>query len=287
MPSQQVLEQKTSEVEEIKELLKAYKYIGIASLQKVRAAQLQALKKSLTGKVYMRVLKNTLTKLAIDSMEDENIKKLDDYLEGANLFMFTDINPFKLAILLEKGKVKTTAKSGDTAAMDVIIPEGSTGQPPGPIISQLNAVGLPTRIESGSVWVSKDTLVVKKGEPIGELLAALLSKLGIKAVEAGLSMKVVLDEDLIITGDQLKVDVEETRKNLQQSSSEAFALTLTIAYPTNENIDTLLQIAHKEAYALALNATVPTKETIEDIIRKAHTQMLNLKTQTENNKPTQ
>jgi large subunit ribosomal protein L10 len=285
MPSQQVLEEKISEVEEIKELLKGYKYIGIASLQKVRAAQLQELKKSLAGKVYMRVLKNTLTKLALDTMEKDDLKKLDDYLEGANLFLFTDLNPFKLALLLEHGKVKTTAKSGDTAAMDVVIPEGSTGQPPGPIISQLNAVGLPTRIESGSVWVSKDTLVVRKGEPISERLAALLSKLGIKAVEAGLSMKVVLDEGLIITGDQLKVDVEATRKNLQQSSSEAYALTLTIAYPTNENINTLLQIAHKEAYALSLNATVPTKETIEDIIRKAHTQMLSLNTKTENNKP--
>ena len=287
MPSQQVLEEKISEVEEIKELLKGYKYIGIASLQKVRAAQLQELKKSLAGKVYMRVLKNTLTKFALDTIEKEDLKKLDDYLEGANLFLFTDINPFKLSLLLERGKVKTTAKSGDTAAMDVVIPEGSTGQPPGPIISQLNAVGLPTRIESGSVWVSKDTLVVRKGEPINERLAALLSKLGIKAVEAGLSMKVVLDEGLIITGDQLKVDVEATRKSLQQNSSEAFALTLTIAYPTNENIDTLLQIAHKEAYALSLNATVPTKENIEDIIRKAHTQMLNLNTKTENNKPKQ
>ena len=285
MPSQQVLEEKISEVEEIKELLKGYKYIGIASLQKVRAAQLQELKKSLAGKVYMRVLKNTLTKFALDTIEKEDLKKLDDYLEGANLFLFTDINPFKLSLLLERGKVKTTAKSGDTAAMDVVIPEGSTGQPPGPIISQLNAVGLPTRIESGSVWVSKDTLVVRKGEPINERLAALLSKLGIKAVEAGLSMKVVLDEGLIITGDQLRVDVEATRKSLQQNSSEAYALTLTIAYPTNENINTLLQIAHKEAYALSLNATVPTKETIEDIIRKAHTQMLSLKTKTENNKP--
>ena len=285
MPSQQVLEEKISEVEEIKELLKGYKYIGIASLQKVRAAQLQELKKSLAGKVYMRVLKNTLTKLALDTMEKEDLKKLDDYLEGANLFLFTDINPFKLSLLLERGKVKTTAKSGDIAAMDVVIPEGSTGQPPGPIISQLNAVGLPTRIESGSVWVSKDTLVVRKGEPINERLAALLSKLGIKAVEAGLTMKVVLDENLIITGEQLKLDIEETRKNIQQSNSEAYALTLTIAYPTNENINTLLQIAHKEAYALALNATIPTKETIPDIIRKAHTQMLNLKTKTENNKP--
>lgn len=281
MPSQQVLEEKISEVEEIKQLLKSYKYIGIASLQKVRAAQLQELKKSLTGKVYMRVLKNTLTKLAIDNMETNNLKKLDDYLEGANLFLFTDVNPFKLALLLERGKVKTIAKSGDISAMDVVIPEGSTGQPPGPIISQLNAVGLPTRIESGSVWVSKDTLVVRKGEPISERLAALLSKLGIKAVEAGLSMKVVLDEGLIITGDQLKVDVEETRKTIEQSHSDAIALTLNIAYPTNENIDMLLQIAQKEAYALALNATVPTKETVEDIIRKAYTEMLSLKAKVE------
>ena len=285
MPSQQVLKEKISEIEEIKQLLKSYKYIGIASLQKVRAPQLQALKKSLTGKVYMRVLKNTLTKLAIENMETDNLKKLDNYLEGANLFLFTDINPFKLALLLERGKVKTVAKSGDLSAMDVIIPEGSTGQPPGPIIGQLNAVGLPTRIESGSVWVSKDTLVVRKGEPISERLAALLSKLGIKAVEAGLSMKVVLDEGMIITGDMLKIDLEETRKSIEQSNKEAFALTLSIAYPTAENIDMLLQIAHKEAFTLSLNTAIPTKETIEDIIRKAYTEILSLNTAIENAKP--
>jgi large subunit ribosomal protein L10 len=285
MPSQQVLEEKIGEVEEIKELLKGYKSIGLASLQKVRAAQLQELKKSLAGKVYMRVLKNTLTKLAIENMEKDDLKKLAEYLEGANLFLFTDLNPFKLALLLERGKVKTTAKSGDIAAMDVVIPEGSTGQPPGPIISQLNAVGLPTRIESGSVWVSKDTLVVRKGEAISERLAALLSKLGIKAVEAGLSMKAVLDEGLIITGDLLKIDVEATRKSIENSNSEAFALTLSIAYPTSDNMNMLLQIAHKEAFALSLNAAVPTKETIADLIRKAHTEMLSLNTVVEKATP--
>ena len=285
MPSQQVLEEKISEVEEIKELLKGYKAIGLASLQKVRAAQLQELKKSLAGKVYMRVLKNTLTKLAIENMEKDDLKKLEAHLEGANLFLFTDLNPFKLALLLERGKVKTIAKSGDIAAMDVVIPEGSTGQPPGPIIGQLNAVGLPTRIESGSVWVSKDTLVVRKGEPISERLAALLSKLGIKAVEAGLSMKAVLDEGLIITGDLLKIDVEATRKSIENSNSEALALTLSIAYPTSDNIDILLQIAHKEAFALSLNAAVPTKETIADLVRKAHTEMLSLNSVVEKAQP--
>jgi large subunit ribosomal protein L10 len=276
MPSQQVLQEKMSEVEEIKELLTGYKYIGIASLHKVRAAQLQALKKNLTGKVYMRVLKNSLIKFAIEDLGKDDLKKLEDHLEGSNLFLFTDLNPFKLSILLERGKVTTTAKSGDIAAIDVTIPAGSTGQPPGPIISQLNAVGLPTRIESGSVWVSKDTLVVRKGEVISERLAAVLSKLGVKAVEAGLSMNAVLDEGLIIGGDLLKVDVEATRKSIEQNHQNAFALSLTIAYPTTENIAALLQTAHQEAFILALNAAVPAKETIADLIRKAHTEMLSL-----------
>jgi large subunit ribosomal protein L10 len=285
MPSQQVLEEKSAEVEAIKELLQEYKSIGVASLQKVRAAQLQALKKNLAGKVYMRVLKNTLMKFAIDELDKEELKRLEEYLAGSNLLLFTDLNPFKLALLLERGKVKTTAKSGDIAAMDVVVPAGNTGQPPGPIISQLNAAGLPTRIESGSVWVSKDTLVVRKGEAINERLAGVLSKLGIKAVEAGLSMRAVLDEGLIITGDQLRIDVDETRRSLEQSNAEAFALSLSVAYPTSENVTMLLQLAHQDAFALSLGAAVPTKETIEDLIRKAHTEMQSLNSAVEKAKP--
>ncbi|MGB9841932.1 MAG: 50S ribosomal protein L10 [Candidatus Bathyarchaeales archaeon] len=285
MPSQQVLEEKTGEIDAIKTLLMEYKALGIASLQKVRATQLQELKKSLAGKVYMKVLKNTLTRIAIENTKREDLKQLEKYLEGPNLFLFTNLNPFKLALLLERGKVKTIAKAGDIAAMDVVIPAGNTGQPPGPIISQLNAVGLPTRIESGSVWISKDTLVVKKGEPISERLASVLSKLGIKAVEAGLSLKVILDEGLLIEGEQLKVDIDATRKSLEQSHSEAFALSLSIAYPTAENITTLLQLAHQKAYALALNAAVPSKETIADLIRKAHMEMLSLNSAVEKAAP--
>jgi large subunit ribosomal protein L10 len=285
MPSQQVLEEKVGEVEEIKAILKEYKSIGVASLQKVRAAQLQELKKNLADKVYMRVLKNTLTKIAIENMGKTELKKLEQYLEGSNIFLFTNLNPFKLALLLERGKVKTTAKSGDIAAMDVVIPSGNTGQPPGPIISQLNAVGLPTRIESGSVFVSKDTLVVRKGEAISERLAAVLSKLGIKAVEAGLSMRAVFDEGLMISGDQLKLDVEGTRNSLEQSHGEAFALSLSIAYPTSENIAVLLQTAHQKAVVLSLNAAAPTKETVADLLRKAHTEMLSLNSAVEKTTP--
>ncbi|MBX5328544.1 MAG: 50S ribosomal protein L10 [Candidatus Bathyarchaeota archaeon] len=277
MPSQQILQEKISEVEQITQLVKKHKVIGIASLQKVRAAQLQELKKKLSDKAYMKVIKNTLMKLAIENCKEKpELKKIEEYLNGSNVYLMTDLNPFKLALLLERGKVRTTAKAGDIAAFDVIVPAGNTGQPPGPIISQLNAVGLPTRIEAGSVWINKDTLVVRKGEVISERLASVLSKLGIKPVEAGLSMKVVYDDGLVITAEQLRIDINSTKKTVEESHVDAFALSIAVTYPTKENVVVLLQLAHQKAYALSINAAVPTKDTIADLLRKAHAEMLSL-----------
>jgi large subunit ribosomal protein L10 len=286
MPSQQVLQQKTSEVEEIVDVLKDCKSIGIASLRKVRASQLQELKKSMRGQVTFKVLKNTLVKLALEDMKKAGLSQLEEYLEGPNVFMFTTLNPFKLAILLDKGKVKTFAKAGDLAAMDIVIPESNTGQPPGPVISQLNAVGLPTRIENGSVWVSKDTLVVRRGEAINERLASILSKLGIKSVELGISMRAAYDDGLILTGNQLFVDVPAIRQSVGTSNQEAFALALEIGYTTKDTIKPLLQRAHQKAIALSVGAAVPTKETIGDLIRKANAEMTSIDTAVKKAAPT-
>jgi len=200
----------------------------------------------------------------------KEIRKLDPYLTGANLFLFTNLNPFKLSMLLEKGKIKITAKSGDIAAFDVVVPEGNTGQPPGPIISQLNGAGLPTRIQGGSVWVSKDTLAVRKGEIISEILAPILTKLGIKPVEAGLELKVAYEDGLIIPKEQLSVDLNETKKNIQKAYFTGFSLSTDIVYPTQENIKTLIQTAIEETYMIAMGATIPTKETITDLIVKTY-----------------
>jgi large subunit ribosomal protein L10 len=285
MPSQLVLEEKSSEVKDIERQLGEYKSIGVASLKKVRATQLQELKKSLYGQVDMRVMKNTLMRIAIENLGDEKLKRLEPFLEGSNVLLFTNLNPFKLALMLEKGKVKTTAKSGDIAAMDVVVPEGNTAQPPGPIISQLNSVGLPTRIESGSVWVSKDTLVVRRGEEINERLAGVLSKLGIKAVEAGLSMRVVYDEGLMVMENQLHIDVEGTMNTLKLNQSEAFGLAMTLGYPSVDTIRPLLQLAQQRATALSVSAGILTKDTVGDLLRKANAQMESLSKATEAAKP--
>jgi len=275
--SKQVVMQKAAQVEEITKLLNEHKAVGIASLQKVRAAQLQEMKKKLKDVANIRVIKNTLMRRAVTECKDKpSLEKLEPLLSGSNIFLFTDLNPFRLSLLLEKGRVKTTAKAGDIAAMDVVVPAGNTGQPPGPVISQLNSVGLPTRIEAGSVWINKDTMVAKTGDVINARLASVLSKLGIKPVEVGLILKSVYENGLLIMDDQLHIDLDSFRKNLTEASSDALNLSLNAGYITPDNASLLLLTAYREAFNLALNAGIPTSETIGDLLRKAHAEASNL-----------
>ena len=268
---------KADKVTELKDFLSKYNAVGIASLEKVRSAQLQLLRKKLAKNACLRVVKNSLIVRAVsETMDSSEIEKLEEHLTGPNLYLFTNLNPFKLAILLDKSRVNATARGGDVAAFDVTVPAGNTGLPPGPIISQFTAVGLRTRIEAGSVYVSKATMVVKKGEPISTQLASLLSKLGIKPVEVGLSLKVVYDDGSIITEEDLVIDLDDVQRSVEEAHQFAFNLSLEAVIPLPENISFLLRRGHQEAYSLALNAGVSTPDTVKDLVRKANMEMLGL-----------
>jgi large subunit ribosomal protein L10 len=268
---------KADKVKELTSCLSQYNSVAIASLEKVRSANLQQLRKKLEKSAYMRVVKNSLIRRAVsESKNKTGLETLEEYLTGPNMYLFTNLNPFKLVILLEKSRVKASARAGDLAAFDVVVPAGNTGLPPGPIISQFTAVGLRTRIESGSVYVSKDTLVVKEGEPISAQLASLLSKLGIKPVEVGLSLKVVYDDGVILTEEDLKVDIDAVRRSVEEAYQFAFNLSLEAAIPLPENINYLLSLAHQKAHSLALAAGIINEDTVADLVRKANAEMLSL-----------
>ena len=273
----QAVREKAENVKEICEIIQKYESIGIASLYKVRASQLQELRRKLDNKAYLRVIKNSTIQRAIKECEDKpELKDFENHLRGPNIFLFTDLNPFELALLLKKNKVEAIARGGDTAAHDVVVPAGNTGSPPGPIISQFNAVGLPTRIESGSVWINRDTLAAKKGEVITARLAAVLSKLDLKTAEIGLTMKLVYDDGAVLTEEQLRLDLEETQRSIEEAHAWAFNLSLNTTYPLSENIAILLQMGHQEAFNLALKARILSQDTVIVLIKKAHSEMLSL-----------
>ena len=272
----ETVKKKAQKVEELNELFNKYWTIAIADLYKVRATQLQQLAKTLRKDVCMKVMKNRLITRALKQSGKENLKKLSEHLEGSNVLLLTNMNPFKLALLLQKNKAMVTAKVGDIVPNDVVIPAGNTGLPPGPAISDLHDIGVRTKIDLGSVWVVNDTIVVKKGESIQLKAASVLSKLGVKPIEIGLTIRAAFDKGSIFTSDQLTIKIAEIKKQIEEALVQAFNLALNSAYPTPLTVKFILQKAHLNARNLALNSNYTAPEVIREIFAKAHSHMMSL-----------
>jgi large subunit ribosomal protein L10 len=271
-----VSEEKLGIVNSTMKLLEGYEIIGAADLQKVGSGMLQDLRKQLRGKVSVRGIKNTLMRIA---MEKAGLEGADDFLtriKGQNIYIFSNGNPFELAMTLHRNKVRVFAKAGDVALEDLVIPSGNTGLSPGPIISKFGALGVRTRIDSGNIWVVQDTPVAKAGETMSADLADLLTRLGIRASEMGLEIKAVYQNGVVIPRQELILDVESYRERLTRAFGDAFQLALKAAYPTAETTATLLSLAVQNAKKVALEADYITQETAVELIARANAQAVAL-----------
>ena len=167
-------------------------------------------------------------------------------------------------------RMKAPAKGGEIAPEDIVIKKGDTPFKPGPIVGELQKVGIPAAIREGKVVIEKDVTLVKKGEKITPELAKVLNRLDIKPIEIGLKVQALFENGIIFTPDVLAVDEEKLMADLQEVARRAFTLAVEIGYPTKETIEFILQKAYRNAYILATECNIYTKETIEEFIRKAY-----------------
>ena len=265
-------------VEELKQLLRSYAVVGICDLTGIRAKQLQEMRKAFRGQVVLKVAKNTLMKRAVDACKNEKpgLEKLEKHLTGSNIFVFANINPFKLQMLFDKNKVESAAAPGDIAQGDIVIPAGNTGIPPGPILSKFSQLKIPTKIQEGSIFVMKDTVVAREGDVISADLADILSRLGIKPIKVGLTLKVAYDDGVVIPGEQLKLDLDAYRSDLTAAVQNALNLAVNAPLFVPEAMPYLLQKAVISARNLAANACLLLPETIDSVLALAQAKALAL-----------
>jgi large subunit ribosomal protein L10 len=270
------IKKKMKIVDDLHVLIDKYDTIGIIDLFKVRAMQLQQLAKTFRDDLHLKVVKNSLIARALKSGTKTGLDQLQGSLEGSNMLLFSNVDPFKLAILFDKNKMTMTAKAGDVAPEDIVIYAGNTGLPPGPVMSELHSVGIRTRIDMGSVWVIRDTTVVKKGEVIEAPVAGVLSKLGVKPLEVGLTIKAAYSNGSMFTRDQLQPKLEEVASQIEEATAQAFNLSFNATYPTSATIPLFLQRAFLNARNLAVQSSYVTADTIQDILLNAYSQMIGL-----------
>jgi len=261
--------------ERLAELIEKHPVVAIADLQKVRSSQIQEIRKKLRGQAEVVVAKNTILKKAAGGLGEKkpNIGKFTDELAGSNLLLFTGMNPYALILFLNRNKVRVPAKAGDIATSEIIIPAGNTGLQPGPVISEFGEVKVTTRIEGGSIWVAKDTIVAEKGDTISPKLASLLSKLGMKPMEAGLSIVRAFDEGIVLRPEDLVFDLESYQNDLAEAYRDALALAAEAEYVVPETAPSIIGNVYREALYLANEVEFPTSENIADLVKQAYVEM--------------
>lgn len=253
--------------QELQDLPTKYTVIALSKMTKVRATQLMAIRKKFRNDIKIRVIKNKIAIRAFEKVKGiAGIENLSKQLEGQCALMFTSISPFKLNLKFAQNKVFLAAKGGDVATKEVVVPAGNTGIAPGPVLSEFKVANVQTRIDQGTIWVSKDTIVAKPGDVISVQLASLLSKLNVKPIEAGISINFAIAEGLLFKEQDLRINLDEYRTELVRSFQQALALATEAGYMIPETVKPLLAKAQQQARSLAAEAGYLTPETADIVL---------------------
>jgi len=265
-------EWKREEVDELVEFVESFNSVGIVGVAGIPSRQLQAMRRELHGSADVRMSRNTLTIRALEEV-NEGVEQLTGYVEGQVALIGTNDNPFGLYKQLEASKTPAPINAGEVAPNDVVIPEGDTGVDPGPFVGELQTVGASARIMDGSIKVTEDSKVLEEGEVVDDDLANVLTELGIEPKEVGLDLKGVYSDGVLFEPDELAIDVDEYRADVQSAAAAARNLSVNAAYPTAATAGTLLAKASSEAKSVGLFAEIESPDVVPDLIGKADAQL--------------
>ena len=270
---------KQEQVSSIKDSISASKTIGVAKIRGLGAKQLQRIRKEFrdTDKARLRVSKNSLISI---SMKESGMADLADFVDDQTALVFTDLDAFDLYKVMEDGKIPAPIKAGAVAPHDIVVEKGPTSLKPGPIVGELQNLGIPAGISGGKVEIKQRKVVVKEGEKVSAPLAEMLAKLEIYPVTEGLDLRAVYDAEgeTVFTPDVLHIDPTKYFADIKEGVISALALSTHIKYeyPTSYTIGDLINEASIKSRALALNIAYPTTLTIKPLIQKAYSDARNL-----------
>ncbi len=278
MSTKGISEKKREIIENLKQQLLSYPIIGLVKIDNIGARIVQKMRKDLRTEAKIIMAKNSLMRIAVSETKQEikGIEKLLTNIVGSCAFLLTNTNPYRLASFMDKNKVPAPAKAGQIAPNDVIIRPMNTGIPPGPIISELQSLGLKTKIEGGQIRIVEEAVVTKEGDRVNRTVALLLRRLNIDPFEAGLSFIVALEKGAIIPGDSLIIDYDYYEQNLQWAYNSALNLAINAGIVTKQSLAMIIVNANQFAINLSVNSVFITTKTFPTILSKSVQGSLNV-----------
>ena len=269
VPKNMTREQKEEKVEEFKEKIERYPVIGILDMQNLPSRQLQQMKKEMKEFADIKMSRKTLMQIAIEKAEKKDIEQLEENDAVQPAFIFSDKDPFQLYSLIKKNKTSAAAQGGEISPSDIEVPEGDTGIGPGPMLGKLQQTGAQVQVDDGSIHVMQSATMIEKGDTITADDAEILNQLGIEPLEIGLDLNIAFNEGELFTADELDIDTEEYRTDVESAASLAFNLAVNVGVVNETTAGTIVGEAAQKAKNLSISEGIPTEDTIEEILAHA------------------
>ena len=268
-PKNLTREQKEQKVEYFKEEIEDNPVIGILDMHNLPAKQLQQIKKEMKEFAKVRMSRKTLMQIAIEQSDKEEIEQLEENDAIQPAFIFSEKDPFQLYSLIKENKTSAAAQGGETAPNDIEVPDGDTGIGPGPMLGKLQQRGLNVQVDDGSIHVQEPGVIIEKGDEITADDAEILNQLGIEPLEIGLDLDVAYSEGELFRAEELDIDVEQYRTDVESAAGAAYNLAVNAGIINETTAEAIVSEAVRKAKNLAISEGLPVEETIEEALAHA------------------
>ena len=254
------------------DLLKSGDTIAVIDVHGVPAGAMLGMRATLRSDMKIQVAKKRLMTIAWEraGYDDSSLNELFEGAVQPALVSSANLNSFELFTELKKTEAGRAAKEGDVAPHQIVVEKMDTGMPPGPIVGDLNSVGIPAKIMGGSVQIQKRTVVLEEGDVFEGDMGMMLSKIGINPIVTGLRLCGTLEGGTLFAPSTLDIDYEQFETDLISYAAGAFNLACNITWFTSQTMPTILAKASREAMAVALEAAITTAETMPHLVGRAH-----------------
>ena len=263
---------KRDTVAELEAMINSGSTLAVIDIHGVPAGSMIGMRGSLRGDMEIKVAKKQLMRIAWKNagLEEADLEALFESAVQPAIVSTNKMNSFNLFTELKKTEAGRAAKPGDIAPHDIIVEKMDTGMPPGPIVGELNSVGIPAKIMKGSVQIQKTTTVLSAGDVFEGDMGMMLSKIGINPIVTGLKLCGAIEDGVVFAPETLDIDYEQFNTDVISYAAGAFNLACNIAWFTKQTMPTLLAKASSEALAVALEISHESETTMPHLVSRAH-----------------
>lgn len=130
-------------------------------------------------------------------------------------------------------------------------------------------LNIPTKINKGTVEITTNVDLIKKGDKVGSSEAALLSKLGLRPFSYGLIVKSAYDNGSVLSPDILELTEDDVALKFANGLANVAAVALSISYPCIAAASPMFINAYKNVLALSVvtDYTFKQAEKVKEFLK--------------------